>query len=44
MAFLGPIPSIFDEAILTCSSSTDLAPEIYDILDPSFYESSRMES
>lgn len=36
MAFLGPIPSILVEAILTCSSATDLAPEIYDILDPSF--------
>ncbi|KAL0902948.1 hypothetical protein M5K25_028340 [Dendrobium thyrsiflorum] len=30
-----PIPSIFVEAILTCSSGTDLAPEIYDILNPS---------
>ena len=35
MAFLGPIPSIFVEAILTCLSSTNLAPEIYDILYPS---------
>lgn len=35
MAFLCPIPSIFVEAILTCESGTDLAPEIYDILNPS---------
>jgi hypothetical protein len=35
MAFLGPIPSILVEAILTCSSGTDLAPEIYNILYPS---------
>src|SRR4051812_18632617 len=34
MAFFGPIPSIFVEAILTCSSGSDLAPEIYDILYP----------
>ena len=34
MAFLGQIPSIFVEAVLTCLSAIDLALEIYDILDP----------
>ncbi|YP_010185109.1 hypothetical protein LI410_mgp005 (mitochondrion) [Apium graveolens] len=43
MAFLGPIPYIFVEAILTCFSATDLAPEIYNMIDPSFYKSSRLE-